>query len=606
MQRHLFLALVTSFGCALPATAQDGELSAFGVYEGFGEPTFDGYERESFYVAVRDGTELAVDLYRPTRGGAPAEEPLPLVWTHDRYHRAAQAGDSATPTKLFVYPFLRTLLNHGYLVAAVDARGAGASFGTWHGIFQEVEALDAYDVTEWFAEQEWCDGNIGMYGGSYLGGTQFMAASQEPPHLRALFPFVAPIDLYEIAWSGGIYRDDLCRIWGDLTHMLDRSMAVASVEFDDGFEMKKAALAEHEGNRPFEEVVRTLPHRDSVYRDRAHWPAQSPLSYTDEIEQSGVAIYHQGGWFDPFSRDAFLMYRNLDNPQKVVLGPWFHSQAHGLDWKAEGLRWYDHHLKGIENGVMDEEPIHYWTLGAPEGEEWRAAESWPLPEEERVAFFFHPGASGSIASVNDGVLSAERPTAAGADAYTVDYSTSSGAITRWSNAVGQGGFAPAYTDLAPNDARCLTYTTAVLEEDLEVTGHPIATLWWSQEVPDSDVFLYLEEVHPDGRSQYVTEGCLRVSQRGLAEPDHERFGLPYHPCLESTVTPADAQPMQLVFDLFPVSNVFDAGHRVRVTIAGADDENALTPPHDPPPTVEVLRGGEHASFVELPVIPRER
>ncbi len=92
------------------------------------------------------------------------------------------------------------MLYHGYLVAAVDARGAGASFGVWSGIFNEQETEDAYEVVEWFAEQEWCDGNIGMYGGSYLGGTQLMAASQKPPHLKALFPFVALLDQYDLFW----------------------------------------------------------------------------------------------------------------------------------------------------------------------------------------------------------------------------------------------------------------------------------------------------------------------------------------------------------------------------------------------------------------------
>jgi len=597
----VLLALAALGPAALPQDAE--RVSAFGVYRGYGAPRFDGFERESFYVAMRDGTELACDLYRPSKGGEVTEEPLPLVWTHDRYHRAASSGDGAVPTKLFVYDWLRALLNHGYLVAAVDVRGAGASFGTWQGIFNEEETRDAYDIVEWFAAQDWCDGRIGMYGGSYLGGTQLMAASRKPPHLEALFPWVAPADLYAITWSGGIFRDDLCRIWGDLTHELDRSTAVATIQGDEGGELRAEAQKEHEGNRAFADIAARLPFRDSGAGGKAPWIAQSPISHLAEIEGSGVAIYHQGGWFDPFSRDAFVLFANLANPQKLVMGPWFHTEASGVDWSAEALRWFDYWLKGIENGVMDEAPIHYFTMGAPAGDGWRATDTWPLPQETRVAYHFHGGPSGSIESVNDGLLATRAPDAAGGDDYTVDYATSSGPITRWSVAVGRGGSNPRYMDLRENDARSLTYTTSALAADLEVTGHPVVYLWVASEAPDGDFFVFLEEVLPDGTSEYVTEGCLRASHRRLADPPHDVLGLPYHSGLRADAAPESAAPVELAFDLFPVSNVFDAGHRMRVSIAGADDENALTPPIPPAPTFTLLRGGRTPSRIDLPVIP---
>ncbi|MAB80906.1 MAG: hypothetical protein CMJ89_16290 [Planctomycetes bacterium] len=578
------------------------QVSSFGEYEGYSAPRFDGYLRESFYIEMRDGVELACDLYRPSLSGEVTEEPLPLVWTHDRYHRAAQSGRRAIATKLVIYPWLNTMLNHGYLVAAVDVRGAGASFGTWDGIFNETETGDAYDIVEWFADQEWCDGNIGMYGGSYLGGTQYMAASRKPPHLKALFPWVAPADLYEITWSGGIFRDDLVGIWTTLTHDLDRSPAVASVDWDDGFELKKSAQQDHESNRNFEPVVRSSAFRDSEYEGRPLWVSQSPISYVEAIEESGVAIYHQGGWFDPFSRDSFAMFGSLDNPQKIVMGPWFHSRANGVDWNAEALRWFDRWLKGIENGVMEEDAIHFYTMFSPGDGVWCSTDTWPLPDEERAAYFFNAGPSGSIDSKNDGLLSREPESVAGLDEGAIDYSLSSGLITRWSNAVGKGGANPSYKTLETNDAGCLTYTTPVLEEDLEVTGHPIVHLWTTVVAPDADFFVYLEEVLPDGTSHYVSEGCLRATHRRLSEPPYDRMGLPYHSCFEKDVLAVPEGPMELVFDLFPVSNLFQAGNRLRVSIAGADDQNALTNPQPSDSTMRIHRGAQRASYIDLPIL----
>lgn len=575
----------------------------FSRYEGFGEPAYDGWVRESFPVTMRDGVRLAVDLYRPTSNGTLHAVPLPLVWTHDRYHRASVRRDGLS-TKIEGYPGLANLSHHGYLVAAVDVRGGGASFGNWTGIFNEAETRDAYEIVEWFAAQDWCDGNIGMFGGSYLGGTQFMAASEAPPHLKAIFPFVALLDHYDVAWGGGIFRDDLCRFWGDLTLQLDRSEAVAPVDGADGLALRAQALLEHRGNLLFEENVRALPFRDSESNHgfTSHRDA-SPLERIDEIRASGVAIYQQAGWFDTFPRDAVVMFRNLDNPQKMVIGPWFHTQSFAVDWDAEYLRWFDYWLKGIDNGVMDEDPIHYYVMGAPEETAWRSAKTWPLPEERRVPYFLAEGPSGSIDSIHDGSLDRASDEAARVDEYQVDPRTSVGPINRWTAAVGQAGRDPRYRDQQDNDRRCLTYTTRPLENDTLVTGHPIAHLWIEATENDVDLFLYLEEVLPDGTSNYVTEGSLRASHRRLVEPPHERFGLPYHRSDRGDVMPLPEEPVELVIDLQPTSNLFDRGHRMRLTIAGADHETCETPVTELSNVLFVHRGADMPSRLILPLIP---
>lgn len=150
--------------------------------------------RESFYLTMRDGVRLAGDIFRPAQDSRPTADVLPVIWTHDRYHRA-KGGEGALTTKMD-QGHLREMVRRGYVVAAVDARGCGASFGVYQGPFNPTETADAHEIIEWLAKQPWCNGSVGMYGGSYLGATQLLAASTRPPHLKAIIPAMAPGDLY--------------------------------------------------------------------------------------------------------------------------------------------------------------------------------------------------------------------------------------------------------------------------------------------------------------------------------------------------------------------------------------------------------------------------
>ena len=347
------------------------------------------------------------------------------------------------------------------------------------------------------------------------------------------------------------------------------------------------------------------PYRDSVdpISGERLYENRSANSYRTLIEKSGVPIYHLAGWYDMFPRDTLLWWRNLDNPQKVVIGPWFHVERHGLDDAAEHLRWYDHWLEGIDNGVMEEDPIHYWTLDAPEGEEWRSTSTWPLANEERVDFHLGAGPSGTSASVNDGVLTREIPGGSGQDAYIADYSATTSLVNRWANA---SGGPTGYPDMSENDAKGLTYTSEPLDEDVEVTGHPIIHLWVSTDRDDCAFYAYLEDVHPDGFSQYVTEGVLLGSHRKLSEAPWDNLGLPYHSGLEADVEPMPDEPVELVFDLHPTSKRFPRGHRIRVTITCADCDNDQVPEHVPPAAVRVYRGRDRCSKIELPFVTGSR
>ncbi|MFW6160275.1 MAG: CocE/NonD family hydrolase [Acidobacteriota bacterium] len=591
---------------------EEEKISSFGKYEGFSPERFDSFVRSSQYLTMRDGTKIAIDIIRPAVDGKPVEEPLPVIWTYTRYRRAS-LGKNGEVYSTAEASYLQPLLKRGYITAAADVRGSGASFGTWQGIFTEEESQDAYEITEWLASQPWCDGNVGMYGGSYLGITQLMAASTRPPHLKAIFPMVALFDLYETDAPGGVLRDDFLRTWSELTLHLDTQPGVASVDEDPSGELLEKALAEHKQNRPLLEIMNSLNYRDDQDPVTGAYPFQewSPSGYIEEINTSGIPMYIWGGWFDSFTKDTFLIYKNFTTPRKLTIGARSHApRDENIRRKeftllaVEQLRWFDYWLKGTDNGIMEEPPIRYQVMEKPGHNRWETAQEWPLPQTVFVNYYFSPGPSGSVDSVNDGILSIEAPMKEYAsDSYTIDYSTTSGTETRWDNAVG-GGFE--YPDMTSNDEKGLTYTTMPLEADIQITGHPVVYLWLSSSHEDGNVFVYLEEVDENGFSHYLTEGVLRLSHRAINKPPYDNLGLPYHRSFKEDVqSMTPGEPVELVFDMQPTSNVFNAGNRLRVTITGADKDNAETEVLDPPPTYVVFRSVDKPSYIELPVFQEQ-
>lgn len=598
----LLTVMLTLLAALAPAAAQDGErISRPGVYQGYSSPIYDGWARFSQYVAVRDGTRLAVDIFRPTLGGVLVEDPLPVIWTHHRYHRADLNPDGTPFALLDQVPALSTMIKHGYVIGVVDVRGGGASFGTRRGEFSPEETQDAYDMTEWFATQPWSSGQIGMFGLSYLGITQYLAASTHPPHLKAIFPMMAMFDMYSFAYPGGVFQENFIRNWGAGNVLLDKVIPAAPVDGDAGGALLDQARREHAGNWNIYPIARTSPYRDSIGpEDTAIFSVFSPSTYLDAVNTSGVAIYTLGGWYDMYPKDAMLWFNNLTVPQKVLLTPWSHNGSGEFDLIAEHLRWFDYWLKGIDNGIMDEPPIYYRVMGTPPDAGWRFADQWPLPEQQPTRYYFQPGPM-DIGLTYGGILTLEPPRYEGWDSYPVDYTTTTGPTTRWTDGF-SGGFG--YPDMAANDAKALTYTTPPLSEPLEVTGHPVVHLWLSADVPDVDIMVYLEVVDMTGYSRYVTEGVLRASYRALGTAPWETSGLPYHSGLQADVAPlTPGEPVELVIDLLPTSLELQPGDRLRIAITGADADTYLTPQTDPPPTLKIGREPAHASYVELPVVP---
>ena len=576
-----------------PTNTSEERLSQPGTYKGYSEPLYHGRSSSSQYITMRDGTKLAALILRPAQDGETVSTPLPVIWTHNRYHREG----------IFNWHYLQTLLVYGYIIVSVDVRGTGASFGTYRGLFSPEETRDAYDITEWLAVQPWSDGNIGMFGRSYLGITQFMAASTAPPHLKAIFPEMSEFDHYSFVYPGGVFHEDFFRQWGNMVNELDADGS--AVDEDGNQAMLRAALQEHEANLDVFETYSPLPYRDGVSPMTGTQPyvVNNPANYLKEIRDSGVPVYHWAGWYDMFPKDALLWYSNLTNPQKIAIGPWAHPQLGSLDLATEELRWYDYWLKGIDNGVMSEAPIYYYTMGEGKRSGWHSAWHWPLPEEQPANYYFDGTRAGSVDSVNDGSLSPAQPAAtAGVDEYHVDYSTTTGGATRWT--AGYDVLSPVYPNtLMFNDQKGLTYTTPPLVAEIEVTGHPVVHLWVTSSAKDGDFFVYLEDISEARHSRYVTEGNLRASHRAISTAPYEYLGLPYHRSYAEDIADLPGEPAELVFDLLPTSYVFDAGHRIRVTVTCADQDTALTPQLNPPPTVRLYREADHASYIVLPIIP---
>jgi putative CocE/NonD family hydrolase len=592
-------------------------VSEFGRYEGYSEARFDDWVTVSRYVEMRDGVKLAVDVTRPAIDGVPVDERLPVVWTHSRYHRNPReltrifSGGGEAPdinSMVDAQPDLQRLVRHGYVVASAGVRGSGASYGRFEGLFSEAETRDALEIIEWLATQPWSSGNVGMYGGSYLGITQYMAASKAPSALRAIFPRVAAFDMYDLVYPGGVFRDDMLDHWAGLTHNLDREWSAPPVDADSNRVMLGEAMEQHEDNWDVMGEYSAARFRDHDVPTLA-WSRHGPSVLLESVNEAEVPAYHFNGWFDVFVTDAVLWYVNYEGPQKLGIGAWSHGgmpdsalmAERGRLVAIEQHRWFDYWLKGIDNGIMNEPPIHYAMMEDPGSWTWQSADSWPPPGTETTRLYLSAGPSGSVESVNDGGLTESAPEDREAhDAYTVDLTTTTGTTTRWDNAVGVPMMA--YRELAANDRKALTYTSPPLENDLTVVGHPVVTLYATAKGGDVDFHVLLEEVDAEGNVRYITEGVLRGSHRKLDEAPWDNMGLPYQRSFESDRVPLPSdEPAEIVMDLHPTAAVFNAGHRIRVTITGADADNTEAPPVSPPPTMRVYRNADYASSIALPV-----
>jgi len=602
---------------ASEAPAVPAGVSRFGEYEGFSTEHYQEWVNSSRYVEMSDGVKLAVDVTFPAVDGKAASGRFPVVWTHTRYRRNPKDMVAYFPeagaelpdisSQVDAKPALQRLVRHGYIVVAVQVRGGGASFGRYEGLYSKAETRDAYEIMDWLVAQPWCDGNLGMYGNSYLGTTQYMAASTGHPALKAIFPMAAVFDLYDVLYPGGVFRRNMIEHWGAFTDYLDFEVPDNPVDGDTDGSMMRAALAQHQENWDAVKEFSASNVRDYQVPSLS-WEDIGVVGVLPQLLQAKVPSYHWNGWFDAFVLDTILFYQNYTGPQKMSIGPWPHGGTPDMnlmmEWgkltAIEQHRWFDYWLKGIDNGIMDEAPINFAIMNEPGTWTWASADRWPPAGTSSETLYLSGGSSREDSSINDGLLLPAPPPGDGlSDTYAVDLTTTTGANSRWDNS-SAGSFDMIYPDLAVNDRKSMTYTTPPLEHEVTVRGHPVVTLYVNSTTRDGDFIVLLEEVDGAGHSHYVTEGVLRASRRALGDAPWDNMGLPFQRSFQSDVQllPED-RPGELVMDLHPTANVFNLGHRIRLRIMGADADNIeLT---QVAPTIRVQRNSAYASRIDLPV-----
>lgn len=579
--------------------------------ENLSQPQFEPVFEKNIEMPMRDGTILRADITRPQ-----GEGPFPTLLERSPYNKDRASEVSVGTPEFFA--------QRGYAVVIQDVRGRFASEGAFYPFRDDGAGVkrDGYDTVEWLAAQPWCDGKIGTIGGSYSGATQYQAALSRPPHLRAMFVRESSAD-YQREW---VYRDGAFELgfslyWAhtvtkmNLAHLVqgeelelqERLLSKVGEEIDDWY----AKLPLYPC--PF---LEGLSDWHNVWLDHPqagpYWSQFNIEPFHDQIQ---TPTYHQGAWFDIFLAGTLKNYLGMKSrarteearrSQKLIIGPWIHGSPNinkhvvgEFDFGADAARdfnqmrlpWFDHWLKGIDSGVMDEPPVQIFVMGR---NQWRAEADWPLPDTRYANYYLRGGRSGSIDSLNDGTLSPEQPAGSeNPDSFLYDPYDPVPTLGGSTLGIVSGVF-----DQRPVDARCLTFTSAPLSSELEVTGPVKAVLYGMSSAPDTDWVVRLTDVHPDGYSRPLCDGILRARYRESFE----------HPRL---LDPGKVYRFEV--DLWATSNVFLEGHRIRVVVTSSSfprfDRNLNTggtihkEASGQAAINTVLHDGLRPSHVVLPVIP---
>jgi len=573
------------------AAAQGERISRLGEYHAYAPVLYTRQQRTSVYLTLRDGTRLAIDLHRPLVDGQPVSTPLPVVWQHALSRRAPSDTRPAALTRR-----VPELVKHGYVVAEVERRGLGASFGARRGYNDRTEARDAYEVTEWLARQPWSSGRVGVIGCSNTGDAAMHAASYAPPSLKAVMAGCFSWSKYDGFLRGGVPAQ-----WGvGPEQPLEVQLRSATpVDGDEDRLLLAQAIEQHRDSTPLAAMWRGMPFRDSwsdLVASR-FWLEGSVATQRDALQRSGAAFYIFGGWQDDFRREGLVAWANLrrTNPARVLIGPWLHCLHPGFDLVAESLRFFDRYLKGVDNGIDREPPVQLYAVNAEPARAWQGFAQWPPVGQpaQRLQLQIQPegGPAAEHRLVATGTAAGPAATAWPAGSQRLDLTVPP---------------ATACTDAGPFTVPCspaagLRFSGPVLAADSQLTGHPLATLWISSAQPDQAVFAYLEDVAPDGRATVVSEGRLKASLRALHRPPYDVLGLPWTRSLEADHQPlAAGEPVPLHFDLLPLSHVFKAGHRWRLVVTGNDPRER--PASGTGHVLTLWSGAQHPSSITLPLL----
>ena len=570
-------------------------------------------------VEMRDGTVLRADIYRPD-----SAEKYPVLLQRTPY-------DKNVPriSALLLNPVRAA--SAGYAVMVQDVRGRFASDGEFYTFRHEPE--DGYDTIAWAADQPWSAGKVGMFGLSYVGATQWLAAMTTPPGLATIVPVVTASDYHEgWAYQGGAFELGFNASWTlanlALATLVKRQRA--GEQFAAGFRDEYFRLVD-DMCRAFD----TLPLRDlpllkehnlaPYYYDWLKHPTDDEYWRQWKIEAHHqhitVPALNVGGWYDIFLggtiRNYLGMQRHGGSPearqyQHLVIGPWKHgvplsgvsgdmafgimAESFAIDFEGVQLRWYDHWLKGLDNGVRSEAPVRLFVMG---DNVWRNEQEWPLARTQYTRYYLHShGRANSLHG--DGGLSTTEPGTEQPDRFLYDprhpVPTRGGPLCCWPGALPQGAYDQTVVESRQD---VLVYSTPPLSHDVEVTGPVVVTLYAASSAVDTDFTAKLVDVHPSGFVQNLTDGIIRARYRqstARAEPI------------------APGKVYAYTIDLWATSNVFKAGHCIRLEISSSNfprfDRNPntgrdLATETELVPAIQtVYHDGTYPSHVTLPIIPR--
>lgn len=570
---------------------------------------YSGVHRVSQYVRMRDGVRIAVDVWLPD--SLPPSTRLPAILEQTRYYRTSiLRSDPHGECRPAGKPAIDLFVTHGYAYVVVDVRGTGASFGTRTTEYSDEEIADGRDILDWIVRQDWSNGTVGSQGQSYVGTAAELLVQNHHSALKAIVPTFSGYDFYgEITSPGGIRNTAFGQFWSDSIQALDSGSPPVSspvlgpcpVDDDRDQALLHAALEQHRSNFNVWRFLQHVSFRDDRF-EGVNLDVASPFARQGSIGGARVPMYVVVGWNDSaYTLGAIRRY--MTSPaadMHILIGPWGHGSrfyyAPGVreptpssfDLAAEKLRYFDYILKGIDAGMANLPRIRYFTTGSGR---WHDAQQWPPPQSLRRPFYF----------ADDHSLAERAPRRGATDLYHSEGTAASGENNRWHSTM--GAFPVAYPDRHGMDQGLLTYTSQPLRTDLEITGDPMVTLFMATDRGDTDVFVYLEEVMPDDQANYVGEGELRASRRREGELPFQTPG-PIHTDRRSDLEQVVAhRRMKLDIGLLPLSHVFKAGSRLRVSIASADRSQFLEHPVEAEDWT-VFRGAMSPSRIDLPVVER--
>ncbi|MYI21123.1 MAG: CocE/NonD family hydrolase [Gammaproteobacteria bacterium] len=616
----LALALLT-----LTASCGDAPPSGAGVIG----PASTLERHQALHIPMRDDVRIAVDVWLP-EGIEPGTR-LPTMVRATRYWRARGLVDVPLE-RASNFDEAERWNGAGYALVLIDARGSGASFGIRRFELAEDEVRDYGEVVDWIVAQPWSNRRVGAYGVSYAGNTAEMLAVNRHPAVRAVAPLFNDFDNFgHLVFPGGVLTVGFLESWSNRTRMQDLNdicglsgvdgpecdelrrnqvTGVKPVDADLDGALLAAAVTEHEANTvPFGAALEYEFRDDPFgrYDETNVGHRRSPSGHLPQIEESGAAMFIRAGWQDAATVNGTLgRYNTISNAQHVFIGPWDHGARNDADpfrpddtpvvpdaaaRFTELVAFFDAHLKEGGSGQTPTE-INYYTLGA---DRWTRTEIWPPEGFDDVTWYF--GAEGTLTRDAPSAIDAE-------DAYTVDFTATTGTRNRWYTNGGGGDVV--YGDRREEDAKLLTYTSAPMEVDTEITGHPVVTLHVASTESDGAFIVYLEDVAPDGTVRYVTEGQLRAVMRAVTDdpPLYRKYG-PHRSELRADAMPlVPGEVAEISFDLWATSVLIREGHRIRVAIAGADADTFLRYPRDGGvPVLSVQRNASYPSAIVLSMKP---